>query len=165
MGDRHQLRALPALKPMPSLKPIHPLRTLQDLCESNYRKLRRLIPGLRQLESGAVALQNGQPALHVRLLEKAPFTLTLELSYCFDHGPQPLFEPALRLRVYLDAGMVEVLEDAERPPLRIRGPVDRQVLEHKWQMNYFLDKWLDHCLQRGYRFSADDRPKAATANL
>ena len=150
---------------MPTLKPIHPLRSLQDLCESNYRKLRRLIPGLRRLESRAVAFLDGQPALHVRLLEKAPYTLTLELSYCFEHGPQPLFEPALRLRVYLDAGMVEVLGDAERPPRRLRGPVDRAVLAHKWQMNYFLDKWLDHCLQRGYRFSADDRPEAATANF
>jgi len=153
---------------MPILRPLHPLRTLQDLCESNYRKLRRLIPHLASLESQAVAYVGGRPTLHPKLLSKAPYTLTLELSYCFRHGggAELLFEPALKLRVYLDAAMVEVIEDHERPPLRFDRPVDRQVLEHKWQMNYFLDKWLDHCLQRGYRFTAaDDRIEPATANV
>ncbi len=151
---------------MPTLKPIHPFRTLQDTCESNYRKLLRLIPHLTCLEEQAVAPLGGKPALHLRLLEKAPFTITLELSYCFEHGPQPLFEPALKLRIYLDAEMAEVLEDSERPPLRIGRQVDREVLEHKWEMNYFLDKWLDHCLQHGYRFTlVDDRTEIANMDV
>ncbi len=150
---------------MPTLKLVQPFRTLQDTCESNYRKLLRLIPHLTCLEERAVARLGGKPALHLKLLEKAPYTMTLELSYCFEHGPQPLFEPALKLRIYLDAGMAEVIEDSERPPLRVGKRVDRQVLAHKWEMNYFLDKWLDHCLQHGYRFTvADDRPQIANVD-
>jgi len=141
---------------MPTLKLVHPFRTLQDTCESNYRKLLRLIPHLSCLEERAVAYLGGKPALHLRLLERAPYTITLELSYCFEHAPRPLFEPALKLKIYLDVGMAEVIEDSERPPLRLGDTVDGQVLEHKWKMNYFLDKWLDHCLQHGYRFTPED---------
>jgi len=152
---------------MPTLRPTHPLRTLQELCESNYRKLRRLIPDLAAIDDEAVACQGGRPALHLKLLDRAPYTVLLELSYCFrPDDADPSFEPALLLRVYLDAGMVEVIADHERPQLRIDRPVDREVLEHKWQMNYFLDKWLDHCLQRGYRFAAaDDQPEPTTVNV
>lgn len=147
---------------MATLKPINPFRSLQEVCESNYRKLLRLIPHLSCLEEQAVAHLGGKPALHLKLLEKAPYTLVLELSYCFDHGASPLFEPALKLRVYLDAAMVEVLGDNDRPRPRNTKPVDHQTLVHKWQMNYFLDKWLDHCLRHGYRFVTEgDRPEMA----
>ncbi|HEB77131.1 MAG TPA: DUF1249 domain-containing protein [Methylothermaceae bacterium] len=152
---------------MPTLRPVHPLRTLQELCESNYRKLMRLIPDLAAIDTQAVACQGDRPALYLKLLDRAPYTVLLELSYCFQPDEsKPLFEPALLLRVYLDAGMVEVIADHERPQLRFDRPVDREVLEYKWQMNYFLDKWLDHCLQRGYCFAAaGDQPEPATVNV
>lgn len=152
---------------MPTLRPIHPLRTLQDLCESNYRKLRRLIPDLAAVDDHAVAYQGNRPALYLKLLNRSPYTVLLELSYCFQPDDAvPSFEPALLLRVYLDAGMVEVIADYERPQLRFNRLVDHEVLEHKWQMNYFLDKWLDHCLQRGYCFAAaDDQPEPTTVNV
>lgn len=149
---------------MPDLKPLNPFRSLQELCESNYRKLLRLTPQLPRLEEQAVARLGGKPPLHLRLLERSPYTLTLELSYCFDRCVGPVFEPALKLRVYLDASMVEVVGDCERPRRQIGKGGDRQVLEHKWRLNYFLDKWLDHCLHHGYRFAPlDDRPETAWA--
>ncbi len=141
---------------MSHLKPVNKFLCLQTLCESNFRKLLRLIPHLPAIEKSSIAHMGDKPALHLNIHEKAPYTLTLELSYCFAVEPQPLFEPALKLRVYLDAGMVEVLSDCERPHKRWQGPVDQQLLEHKWQLNYFLDKWLDHCLHHGYCFSSVD---------
>ncbi|HHJ38990.1 MAG: hypothetical protein AXA67_10940 [Methylothermaceae bacteria B42] len=141
---------------MSHLKPVNKFLCLQTLCESNFRKLLRLIPHLPALDKNSIAHMGDKPALHLSVHEKAPYTLILELSYYFEVEPQPLFEPALKLRVYLDAGMVEVLSDCERPRKRWQGPMDQQMLEHKWRLNYFLDKWLDHCLHHGYRFSAVD---------
>lgn len=151
---------------MSQLNPVNKFFCLQSLCESNFSKLLRLIPHLRVLDKCSVAYLGSKPALHLKMIEKSTYTLTLELSYCFHSGHQPLFEPALKLRVYLDASMVEVMSDCERPRWRLRSLVGQEVLEHKWQMNYFLDKWLDHCLQRGYRFStADGGLKAASVNV
>ncbi|GAB4354253.1 MAG: DUF1249 domain-containing protein [Methylohalobius sp. ZOD2] len=151
---------------MSQLNPVNKFCCLQEICESNYRKLLRLVPRLSCLERRSVASLGGKPTLHLRLVEKARYTVTLELSYCFQHGPRLLFEPKLVLKAYLDAGMVEVLSDGERPRQALKTPVDREVLEHKWLLNYFLDKWLDHCLYHGYRFAAvDDHSKTVYADV
>lgn len=150
---------------MPQLKPLNAFRAWQEICESNYRKLLRLIPHLSCLKQRAVARLGGKPSLHLQLMNKTPHTVTLELSYCFSHGPEPVYEPALKLRVYLDAKMVEVLGDSERSPRYATTLSGCQVLEHKWLLNYFLDKWLDHCLRYGYRFALeDDRSTPAYAD-
>lgn len=113
-----------------------------------------------------MARLGGKPALHLRLMDRAPYTVTLELSYCFRHSPKPVFEPALKLRVYLDVGMVEVLGDCERPLRHPKAEPGRQMLEHKWLLNYFLDKWLDHCLHHGYQFAeVDDHSTPAYADV
>ncbi|NTV79110.1 MAG: DUF1249 domain-containing protein, partial [Clostridiales bacterium] len=26
------------------------------------------------------------------------------------------------------------------------------IMDYKWRLNYFLSKWLDHCLQADYQF-------------
>lgn len=151
---------------MPYLKPLNKFSAWQEICEANYRKLLRLIPQLACLEQCAVAHLGGKPALHLKLMDRAPYTVTLELSYCFKHGSKPVFEPALKLRVYLDVGMVEVLGDSERPLRQLKAKPGRQMLEHKWLLNYFLDKWLDHCLHHGYRFAeVDDHSMPAYADV
>lgn len=146
---------------MSRLKPLNKFRCLQEVCESNYRKLLRLIPQLPCLKRRAVARLGGKPALYLELKDRAPYTVTLELSYCLKHGPQPVFEPALKFKVYLDVRMVEVLSDCERAPGYLGTPASSEVLERKWLLNYFLDKWLDHCLYHGYRFAAVDDPAYA----
>lgn len=82
--------------------------------------------------------------------------MTLELSHCFDCIPEPFFEPALKLRVYFDARSIEVIRDHER--LMVNHAIDRfapakEILNYKWNLNYFLDKWLTHCLQNNYHFN------------
>lgn len=151
---------------MPQLNLLNKFLALQEICETNYRKLLRLIPCLPCLERCAVAQLGGKPALFLRLIDRAPYTVTLELSYCLKHDSHPVFEPALRLKVYLDVGMVEVVADSERPLWHLRALPACQILERKWLLNYFLDKWLDHCLQHGYRFAeVDDYSTLAYANV
>ncbi len=142
---------------MPRLTPLNKFRSLQEICEANYRKLMRLIPQLACLKRRAIARLGGKPALYLELKERGPYTVTLELSYCLRHGEEPVFEPGLQFRVYLDARMVEVVGDRELKCKCLRFKV-AEALERKWLSNYFLAKWLDHCLCQGYRFSAADDP-------
>jgi uncharacterized protein YqiB (DUF1249 family) len=129
---------------------------LAKLCEANYERLNRLIPGLGgAASSSAVAAADGKPALHLRMLEHSPYTVTLELSHRFNHGPLALQEPAVKIRVYLDARAAEVLSDRERPSAgaamrQARKP--RELMDQKWTLNYFLSQWLEHCLACNYRF-------------
>jgi uncharacterized protein YqiB (DUF1249 family) len=130
---------------------------LAKLCEANYDRLIRLAPDLEHLQESRRASAHGKPALYLRLLDRSPHTLTVELTHAFGWAIEASIEPAVRIRVYLDARAVEVLSDHCRPEIReaLRKPVRPQdVLDYKWSLNYFLSRWLDHCLQNNYRFTA-----------
>jgi uncharacterized protein YqiB (DUF1249 family) len=142
---------------MSALNPINKSYWLEKLCESNYSKLLCLVPDLANIPESnrVVAYADGKPSLHLRLIRRAPYTLTLELTYCFDQGLEA-FEPAVKIRVYLDARAAEVLSDHCRPfvlDALKSNRSGREVLDYKWSLNYFLYKWLDHCLKNHYRFS------------
>lgn len=153
MGNRQRLRDLPprlnGAAAMATLEPVEKAYWLAKLCEANFERLLRLIPGLRGMDASATARAEGKPALHLQLLDHAPYTLTLELSHCFG-STEPLLEPAVRIRVYLDARAAEVLSDHARANVYSRPPQD--VLDYKWRLNYFLSQWLDHCLAAQYCF-------------
>jgi uncharacterized protein YqiB (DUF1249 family) len=130
---------------------------LHKVCEANYRKLTHLVPDFNRIGDAATASAQDKPALHLRLLERSPYTLTLELTHDFAQGYEPRTEPAVRIRVCLDSQTAEVLCDACRPVVLDALRDDRTaraVLDYKWSLNYFLARWLDHCLSSEYRFGA-----------
>jgi uncharacterized protein YqiB (DUF1249 family) len=141
---------------MSSFHPVEKSFWLHRVCESNYRKLTDLVPDLTRIGETSTAKVHGKPALHLRLLERSPYTLTVELTHDFSPGFEVLSEPAVRIRVFLDARTAEVLCDHARPELReaLREAVEepQAVLDYKWAINYFLARWLDHCLSNEYRF-------------
>ena len=56
---------------------------------------------------------------------------------------------------YLDAESAEVLADHNRPHIAHalkRTERVEEIMDYKWSLNYFLEKWLNHCLRLGYRF-------------
>ncbi|MGH8550445.1 MAG: hypothetical protein ACRERU_17960, partial [Methylococcales bacterium] len=60
------------------LNPVNKSRILQTLCESNFHKLFRLAPDLSRIKTLATAEASGRPKLYIRILERNPYTLTLE---------------------------------------------------------------------------------------
>jgi uncharacterized protein YqiB (DUF1249 family) len=149
---------------MSVLNPVNKSYCLAKLCEANYAKLVALIPGLAYIPETATASADGKPSLHLKLIERSPYTLTLELTHCFTWEFGALLEPAVRIRIYLDARAAEVLSDHARPcvlaALKDERSADK-VLDYKWSLNYFLSQWLDHCLQSRYHFGLD-RPAVET---
>ncbi|MEI6353085.1 MAG: DUF1249 domain-containing protein [Methylococcus sp.] len=130
---------------------------LHHLCEANFSRLERLIPSFGEIQEESVGRATGKPALYFRLLERSPFTLVIELTHDFSGEPQLIFEPNVRIRVCLDARTVEMLSDDERPHVHLAlrdAEAPEAILDYKWEMNYFLARWLDHCLQADYRFPA-----------
>jgi uncharacterized protein len=142
---------------MSFLNPINKSICLEQICASNYEKLFRLIPDLCAVKDNAIGKAPNNTTLHVQIIEQTVYTLTIELSHCFNSNPDKFLEPAVRVRIYLDAQLAEVLSDHARPVVtRVFKDVGlcREIMNYKWRLNFFLQKWLDHCLTKDYRFTA-----------
>lgn len=142
---------------MQLLEPVNTSLLLEKICESNFQKLFRLIPELTQFKDAAIGITNNQPALHLAVLERNPYTLTIELSHCFKDHHSPMMAPAVKIRIYLDAQLAEVIKDHDRPAVDkvYQNPGQLIAIQtYKWRLNYFLQKWLDHCLSNQYDFKS-----------
>ena len=129
--------------------------SLMSLYESNYLRLRALAGDLRSRSGRAVSTVTGDCDLHLEVLEHAPYTSVVRLTYRFDDPQGPLDDPDLELRVYHDARLAEVTacgrwvrhESLEH----VRAGIPAQLGE-RWLRNMLLNKWLDYCLERGHGF-------------
>lgn len=144
--------------------------SLMDLYENNFLRFRKLVPDLEALPEHAYSRINGSMGLHIIVLERTRFTTTLRMTYHFTEGSRLHAEPDLKLRVYHDARLVEVLSGHLKH--------GRQKLEHlpadakleKWKLNRFLFKWLGFCLHQGHQFKSAaanglDKPTASRASV
>ncbi len=142
---------------MGTINPVNKSFCLEKLCETNYQKLLRLIPDLLSLNEPAVGLSKGKPALHMEIVETTKHTLTVLLSHCFERDLGSFIEPAIKIRIYRDAKLAEVIRDHDKfdvtKMINKLGQIN-EIIEYKWSLNYFLEKWLDHCLLTEYRFKS-----------
>lgn len=135
------------------------LPALQACCESNYLRLTRLLPNMRErIQSRYVALSQGAQhygVLHLEVLECCPYTTTLALSQPASVAWLPT--PTLKIRVYHDARMAEVIEANQAKHFAGRYQYPNPSMhqpDEKTQLNAFLSEWLAHCLQLGHEFEA-----------
>lgn len=140
------------------------LTALMDLYERNYVRLLKLIPDLEGIEDTTVSQVGGSPDLHLQVLERSRFTTTLYLTYFFaveDGGA--IADPGLQVRIYHDAKLVEAMASRYRPGIGAMPPgciAKLPILDWKWEINLFLDKWLTYCLAQGHRFTRADEGAA-----
>ncbi|MDH5765051.1 MAG: DUF1249 domain-containing protein, partial [Gammaproteobacteria bacterium] len=120
--------------------------SLMDLYESNFMKLKKLIPEIQTVDSPVISKSPGHLDLFLTVTEKNKYTTTFYLSYCFEteHGLQ--MEPNFKIRIYHDAQLAEVMAGHLQHG-RIRyDHLPADALREKWQLNRFLNKWLGYCL-------------------
>lgn len=125
---------------------------LMDLYEANYINMRLLLPALDQLQGDCVSRVNGCLDLHIRVIEKSPYTSTLNLTYVFTDGNRDQYEPDLYVRVYHDARQAEVVSGLLHGQRHVKRC--SRSLEGSWKLNRFLYKWLRYCLRRGHKVHA-----------
>jgi len=141
---------------MGTINPVNKSFCLEQICESNYQKLLRLIPDLLTLTETTIGRAPNNTTLHMTVIESTPYTMTVELSHCFNQNLDEFLEPAVKIRLYQDAQLAEVLSDHARASVAqvFKDPgLSREIMNYKWRLNYFLQKWLDHCLKKDYQFS------------
>jgi len=126
---------------------------LMALYESNYVRLNRLIPELERLDGYYRSQVAGDCALHVEIIERSRYTITLSLSYFFYDGEERIADPDMRLRAYLDGRLAEVMSfcgDHRHPELRRLSRAHRGELNARWRRNMVLNKWLEYLMDQGH---------------
>ena len=127
-----------------------------ELYESNYIRLRNLAPDLDVLQPNIISRVSDALDLHLCIVERCKFTTTLNLTYHFSDAEGGFPAPDIRVRIYHDAQVGEVIACGRRRGLRhaaYNRMHHRYTLQEKWRMNRFLQKWLGYCLRQGHRFN------------
>ncbi|KXJ48422.1 MAG: DUF1249 domain-containing protein [Cycloclasticus sp.] len=117
-----------------TVRPINKSFCLQMLCEENYVKLLRLVPNINQGDFSSVAIQTN-------VLATGPFTFTAYIHPIASNTRSA--ESGFKCRIYLDTKSVEVLNiDAYSIPHQQQTTSPKAILNNKWALNYFFEKWL-----------------------
>ena len=121
---------------------------LMDLYEQNYLRFRKLVPDL-SIADQMISSVPGHSDLYLSGKLRCKYTTMLSMTYRFEKSGHYLFEPDLHFKVYHDARVVEVQHLLKRH----YGLVENdRLIQHKWEMNRFLFKWLGFCLFQGHYF-------------
>ena len=126
---------------------------LMSLYESNYLRLQQLIPDLNRLDGYYRSRVAGDADLHLEIIERSRYTITLSLSYFFDEDGVRVADPDLRVRVYLDGQLAEAMQltgEHRHPGLRRLIRAHRHELDQRWRRNMVLNKWLEYLMDQGH---------------
>ncbi len=132
---------------------------LERLHEINFQLLMKLIPQLRQMTDGCVSSVLNAPDLHLRIIERSPYTTVISLTHEFMAGPASLPAPDLWLRVCHDARVAEAIANQDGcSPAHARTYTWHRGLDTdiKWRLNTFAEKWLKDCLKQGHEFNTPE---------
>lgn len=126
---------------------------LMSLYESNYVRLLRLVPELHRLDGHYQSHVAGDCSVHLEILERARYTVTLSLTYFFFDAEERIADPDLKIRAYLDGQMAEAMSLRGNPrhaELRRLWGQHRGELNKRWRRNVILNKWLDYLSEQGH---------------
>lgn len=126
---------------------------LMALYESNFLRLKQLIPDLERLDGCFHSRVAGECDLFVEILERSRYTVTLCLTYRFETSDGLLEDPDMTVRAYLDGQQAEVMSVGNwRRHAELRRFVREQdrELDIRWRRNIILNKWLEYLSDQGH---------------
>jgi uncharacterized protein YqiB (DUF1249 family) len=134
--------------------------SLMDLYENNFIRFKKLMAGLETINTTGVSHVPGCQSIYLDVIERSRYTTTVRMTYFFNDDEREFAEPDLRLRIYHDVKLVEVVAGHLR-----RGPQHHDHLSStagpstarmsKWRLNRFLYKWLGYCLYLGHSITPE----------
>jgi len=131
----------------------------ERLYEINYQLLLKLIPQLHKMSTVCVSTVLNAADLHLRVIERSPYTTVISLTHEFMAGPAHLPAPDLWIRVCHDACVAEAIANQDgQSPAHARTYTWHKGLDAdiKWRLNTFAERWLKECLKQGHQFIAPE---------
>ncbi len=126
---------------------------LMTLYESNYVRLNQVIPELCRLDGYYRSRVAADCDLHLEIIERSRYTITLSLSYFFYESGERIADPDMQVRVYLDGRLAEAMSfcgEHRHAELRRLCRVHRGELDARWRRNVVLNKWLEYLMDQGH---------------
>jgi uncharacterized protein YqiB (DUF1249 family) len=126
---------------------------LMALYESNYLRLMHLVPELERLDGCFRSRVAGDCELHVDILERCRYTVTLSLTYMFETDAGRVADPDITVRAYLDGQLAEAMSLSghhRHAALRRLAREHKAELDARWKRNIVLNKWLDYLTDQGH---------------
>jgi len=126
---------------------------LMLLYESNFLRLQQLIPELARLDGHYQSRVAGDCDLHLEILNRSKYTITLSLSYFFKEEGVRIADPDMKVRAYLDGHLAEAMSlggNRRHAELRRLTLAHRAELGARWRRNIVLNKWLEYLMHQGH---------------
>jgi uncharacterized protein YqiB (DUF1249 family) len=126
---------------------------LMSLYESNFLRLNQLVPELDRLDGYFQSRVAGDCVLHLEILQRSRYTVTLSLSYFFYDEDVRVADPDMKVRVYLDGHLAEAMSfcgEHRHSELRRLSREHRNALGARWRRNIVFNKWLDYLIDQGH---------------
>ncbi|MDX1403623.1 MAG: DUF1249 domain-containing protein [Woeseiaceae bacterium] len=123
------------------------------LYDSNYLRLHQVIPELDRLDGYYRSRVAGDCDLHLEILHRSRYTISLSLSYFFNENGKRIADPDMHIKVYLDGRLAEATAlsgESRHEALRRLSRLHRAELDVRWRRNIILNKWLDYLIDQGH---------------
>ena len=129
---------------------------LMTLYESNYLRLLDLIPNIKDLEGTYIGSTADENDILFVVNEKTKYTISFSMSYIFEDNLGIEFEPNLKVNIYLDGKLAQVMslnEDQNSTALNKIAHSHNKLIDFLWRKNMIFNKWLEYIADKGYYFS------------
>jgi len=126
---------------------------LMSMYESNYLRLLNLIPELERLDGCYRSRVAGDCDLHLEILQRERYTLTMSMTYYFSNETEIVADPDMLVRVYFDGQLAEAMslgKDHRHVVFRRLFRAHADELGRRWARNVILNKWLEYLLDQGH---------------
>lgn len=126
---------------------------LMALYESNYLRLLQLVPEIERLDGYYRSGVAGDCDLHLEILDRSRYTVTLSLTYFFFDGSRRVADPDMQIRLYLDCNLAEAMSlsgNHRHAGFRQLVREHKKELDARWHRNTVLNKWLEYLSDHGH---------------
>ncbi len=118
-------------------------------CGANYSRLKKILCNFKNNSYTFEILNNDKKSLaEFIVISRTPHTLSMEAK--FKNNDLALVNFLLRINIYIDAKLAEVISYQQEKPVPFFSPPQfSQSLDEKYQQNRILTEWLENIFTNG----------------
>ena len=124
--------------------------SLSDVFELNFKKISRLVPLLPSVKRDLIGIKKPSNDLYLLCHEQSKYTGTYTLTHRINSSHGVIKRPDIRFKLYFDAKLLEVDSICKETRINSHHPLinDCSDLAFQLELNVFMLRWLDYCLDR-----------------
>ena len=124
--------------------------SLSEVFDLNFKKISRLVPLLPSVKGDLIGIKKPSNNLYLLCHEKSKYTGTYTLTHRVNSSHGVINRPDIRFKLYFDAKLLEVDSICKKTRINSHHPLinDCSDLAFQLELNVFMLRWLDYCLDR-----------------